>query len=66
MATYLHGPVLARNPALADFLLTSVLGPLDPIDDPEVEELRKERLHAARHPHIPQLSSGWRRLLRGS
>ncbi len=67
VGTYLHGPVLARNPALADYLLSSVLGPLDPLDEPEVEELRKERLHAARHPHhMPPLSSGWRRLLRGS
>lgn len=66
VGTYLHGPVLARNPALADHLLASVLGPLAPIDDPEVDALRKERLHAARHPHMhmPQLS-GWRRLLRG-
>ena len=67
VGTYLHGPVLARNPALADYLLASVLGPLEPIDDSEVEALRKERLHAARHPHMhmPQLS-GWRRLLRGN
>jgi CobQ-like glutamine amidotransferase family enzyme len=66
VGTYLHGPVLARNPALADHLLSSVLGPLEPLDDGEVEALRKERLHAARHPHMPQLTSGWRRLLRGS
>ena len=66
VGTYLHGPVLARNPALADHLLTSVLGPLAPLDDTEVDALRKERLHAARHPHMPQLTSGWRRLLRGS
>ena len=68
VGTYLHGPVLARNPALADHLLSSVLGPLAPLGDEEVEALRKERLHAARHPHmhIPQLTSGWRRLLRGS
>ena len=67
VGTYLHGPVLARNPALADYLLSSALGPLDPLEEPEVEELRKERLHAARHPHhMPQLTSGWRRLLRGS
>lgn len=65
VGTYLHGPVLARNPALADYLLSSVLGPLDPLDDAEVDALRKERLHAARHPHMPQLTSGWRRLLRG-
>ena len=66
VGTYLPGPVLARNPALADSLLTSVLGPLDPLDDTEVDALRKERLHAARHPHMPQLASGWRRLLRGN
>jgi lipid II isoglutaminyl synthase (glutamine-hydrolysing) len=67
VGTYLHGPVLARNPALADHLLASALGPLAALDDSEVEALRKERLHAARHPHmhLPQLS-GWRRLLRGS
>lgn len=67
VGTYLHGPVLARNPALADHLLASVLGPLEPLDDGEVDALRKERLHAARHPHMhmPQLPSRWRRLLRG-
>ena len=58
VGTYLHGPVLARNPALADHLLSSVLGPLEPLEEPEVEALRKERLHAARHPHMhmPQLA----------
>jgi CobQ-like glutamine amidotransferase family enzyme len=61
VATYLHGPVLARNPALADFLLSSVVGPLDPLDEPEVEALRRERLAAARHPlHLGQ---GWARRL---
>jgi CobQ-like glutamine amidotransferase family enzyme len=67
IGTYLHGPVLARNPALADHLLASVLGPLEPIDDTDVEALRSERLHAARHPHMPHLSAGsrWRRMLRG-
>ena len=67
VGTYLHGPVLARNPALADHLLCSVLGPLPALDDDEIDALRKERLHAARHPHMhmPQLASGWRRLLRG-
>lgn len=48
VGTYLHGPVLARNPALADLLLTWVVGALDPIDDSEVEELRSERIGAAR------------------
>ena len=45
--TYLHGPVLARNPAFADLLLTLVVGPLEPLDLPDVETLRKERLRAA-------------------
>lgn len=48
LGTYLHGPVLARNPALADHLLASVVGPLAPLDDAESEALRAERLGAAR------------------
>jgi lipid II isoglutaminyl synthase (glutamine-hydrolysing) len=47
IATYLHGPALVRNPALADLLLTRVAGPLPPYDDPDVEQLRRERLDAA-------------------
>ncbi len=46
--TYLHGPVLARNPALADLLLSWVVGDLAPIDDSVSEDLRAERLAAAR------------------
>ncbi len=65
VGTYLHGPVLARNPALADHLLTSVLGPLDPIEEPEVDALRRERLAAARHPHLPHLGAGWPRFTSG-
>jgi CobQ-like glutamine amidotransferase family enzyme len=45
--TYLHGPVLARNPALADLLLSWVTGPLVPLDDTESEALRAARLQAA-------------------
>lgn len=52
VGTYLHGPVLARNPALADLLLSWVVGPLDPLDDEEVEALRAERIAAARHSHL--------------
>ena len=48
LGTYLHGPVLARNPALADLLLSWVVGPLSPLDDAEVEELRDQRLAFAR------------------
>jgi CobQ-like glutamine amidotransferase family enzyme len=45
MATYLHGPVLARNPALADHLLHRASGlELDPLPDIEVARLRRERL----------------------
>ncbi len=62
IGTYLHGPVLARNPALADHLLASVLGPLEPIEEPEVDALRRERLQAARRPHLPHLNAGWPRL----
>lgn len=46
--TYLHGPVLARNPEFADHLLALALGveSLPPLDLPEVEQLRRERLRA--------------------
>jgi lipid II isoglutaminyl synthase (glutamine-hydrolysing) len=47
LATYLHGPVLVRNPALADHLLTWVMGELPAFDDADVERLRAERLDAA-------------------
>ncbi|HEY0717906.1 MAG TPA: glutamine amidotransferase, partial [Streptosporangiaceae bacterium] len=49
LGTYLHGPALVRNPALADLLLGWVTGPLPPIP-PKDEELalalRRERLAA--------------------
>lgn len=48
IATYLHGPCLARNPELADLLLSQVVGPLTPLVLPEVEQLRRERLAAPR------------------
>ncbi|WP_099022601.1 type 1 glutamine amidotransferase [Mycolicibacterium palauense] len=48
VATYLHGPCLARNPQLADHLLAQVVGPLAPLDLPEVTLLRRERLAAPR------------------
>ena len=45
LATYMHGPALARNPALADLLLSWVVGSqLAPLDDSEVDDLRAERL----------------------
>jgi CobQ-like glutamine amidotransferase family enzyme len=45
--TYLHGPVLARNPALADLILSWVVGDLEPLDDSDCDDLRSERLTAA-------------------
>jgi CobQ-like glutamine amidotransferase family enzyme len=49
IGTYLHGPVLVRNPALADLLLAwAVGGALEPLPMPEVDRLRSERLAAAR------------------
>jgi len=45
-ATYMHGPCLARNPEFADLLLGKVVGELKPLDLPEVELLRRERLAA--------------------
>ena len=46
VATYMHGPCLARNPELADVLLSKVVGELSPLELPEVDLLRKERLAA--------------------
>lgn len=60
IGTYLHGPVLARNPALADLLLGWALGTgtvLGPLDDRRIEQLRDERLAAASH------AKGWRHAL---
>jgi CobQ-like glutamine amidotransferase family enzyme len=48
VATYLHGPCLARNPELADLLLSRVVGPLAPLALSEVDRLRRERLAAPR------------------
>ena len=45
IATYMHGPALARNPELADLLLERATGePLEALDVPGVAELREERL----------------------
>jgi lipid II isoglutaminyl synthase (glutamine-hydrolysing) len=52
-ATYLHGPVLARNPELADAIAGAVLerrgapASLDPIEDDPGEVLHNARLRAA-------------------
>jgi len=47
--TYLHGPVLVRNPGLADLLLSWVAGPLAALpgaDEEWARRLREERLDA--------------------
>ncbi|HVK34271.1 MAG TPA: glutamine amidotransferase [Microlunatus sp.] len=47
IGTYPHGPVLARNPALADHVLQLALGEeLPPLPRPEIDELRRQRLAA--------------------
>jgi CobQ-like glutamine amidotransferase family enzyme len=50
VGTYLHGPVLARNPDLADLLLSWALGEevpdLPALDDAAADSLRAERLDA--------------------
>ena len=60
VGTYLHGPVLARNPLLADQLLQWVTGPLAPLADAQAELLHEERateiLGAQRHSRwVPRL-----------
>jgi CobQ-like glutamine amidotransferase family enzyme len=67
VGTYLHGPVLARNPLLADALLGWIVGAsaLTPLNDTDVESLRVERIQAARdHELAPRRS--WRDILRRS
>ena len=46
VATYMHGPCLARNPQLADLLLSRVVGDLPALELNEVALLRRERLAA--------------------
>ncbi|WP_026212259.1 type 1 glutamine amidotransferase [Longispora albida] len=49
LGTYLHGPALARNPALADLLLSWIVGAaLPPLADEWPSKLRGERLAALR------------------
>lgn len=48
VATYMHGPVLARNPQLADYLLARALGrDLVPLEHEQIRALREERFQAA-------------------
>jgi hypothetical protein len=55
IGTYLHGPVLARNPALADHILQKVTGrPLAPLDLPDQAALRQTYLGRTSlgHAHV--------------
>jgi lipid II isoglutaminyl synthase (glutamine-hydrolysing) len=49
IGTYPHGPILARNPALADHVLELALGhELPPLARPEIDKLRRQRLARVR------------------
>ena len=48
IGTYLHGPLLPRNPWLADWLLSQALAHATGGDPPELEPL-PDRLEAAAH-----------------
>lgn len=49
IGTYAHGPALARNPQMADQLLAWATGTAPAaLDEPEVAELRRERLAVTR------------------
>jgi len=49
IGTYPHGPVLARNPDLADHVLALALGrDLDPLPSAEIDRLRSERISHVR------------------
>jgi lipid II isoglutaminyl synthase (glutamine-hydrolysing) len=63
VGTYLHGPVLARNPALADATLSMVTGEaLPPLDLPDQEAVRAARLGRRRRTVV----RGWSGLRRRS
>jgi hypothetical protein len=55
VGTYLHGPVLARNPELADLLLGCTLGrDLEPLPPGSAEALRAQRIAEDRRD-----ATGW-------
>ncbi len=63
VGTYLHGPVLARNPELADVLLAWALGVdahlLSLLDDHAAHSLREERLASTQaHTHARSHTAG--------
>lgn len=52
LGTYMHGPVFARNPEFCDYIISLVLGELDPIRDVDLElahiRLYNERIQAVK------------------
>lgn len=53
VGTYLHGPVLVRNPRFADELLEAAIGsPLAVVDDESTDRLRRERYEDATSPTV--------------
>jgi lipid II isoglutaminyl synthase (glutamine-hydrolysing) len=68
LGTYLHGPVLARNPALADMILALASGSVPtPLEDEEEDALHRQRLGVAagRAPgRARRAEPAWRQLVR--
>jgi len=64
VGTYLHGPVLARNPALADLILSWFVGELEPLDDSEITDLREERRQYVAAEQARRSARRWRRYRR--
>ena len=48
VATYMHGPALARNPELADWILSRVVGELAPLKAEIFSKLHDERASAVK------------------
>lgn len=65
IGTYLHGPVLARNPALADLILQRVTGQphLTPLTVPHEDAVRATHVAMAGRSGAGRGSPGWRRLI---
>jgi len=58
IGTYLHGPVLARNPTLADHLLTLATGlDLPPLELPDQEPMRRGYLQPRRRGFAARLAA---------
>jgi hypothetical protein len=64
VGTYLHGPVLVRNPLLADRVLAWIAGPLEPLDDGFEAALHDARVAAVggvrplRHRRLARAGGG--------